>query len=179
MIVKNKKIMMNLFRKMSIVYVAVIAVCLYSCKSAQKSADVDRIYFENVDEYPLFDGKPVEDVFRKYIGRNTCYPVEAHVNGIFGCVFVEFIIEKDGSVSNVKVVGGTDADPILQDEALRVIKGSPKWTPGKKDGKTVRVSYTLPIVYRFPGQNVTSSSKKAKLSKKTILLEELIIEVYG
>ena len=176
MIVKNKK--NKLIRKMSIVSVALVALYMFACKSVQKSVDVDKIYFGNVDEYPLFNGKPAEEEFRKYVGRNFSPIVEATKKGIAGRVFVEFIVEKDGSVCNLKIVGG--ADPLIEAEALRVISASPKWTPGKIDGKAVRMSYTLPINYRGSGEkNLTSTSKKAKLSKKSILLEEIDILVFG
>ena len=120
----------------------------------------DKIYFGNVDENPLFSGKPVEEGFRKYVGAYTSYPVKAienRENYIVGRVFVEFIVEKDGSVSNVKIVGG--ATPALETEALRVVKASsnwkptilveealklgeapPGWTPGKLNGEAVRMS---------------------------------------
>ena len=97
-------------------------------------------------------------------------------NIIIGRVFVEFIVEKDGSVSNVKIVGG--ADPILEFEALRVVNASPNWTPGKINGEAVRISYTLPINFRGAEGQGTSTSKKAKLSEKTILLEEVDIMVF-
>jgi len=172
MITKNKKTLMNMLRKMSIMSVVLVTLCLFVCKNVQAQADVNRIYFGNVDENPLFDGKSVEEGFRQYIRRMTIYPGKAAEKCAIGRVFVEFIVERDGSLSNFKVVGG--ADPILEAEALRVIKSSPSWTPGKIDGEAVRMSYTIPIKFSI-GVNVKSSSKKAKPSKKTILLEEVDI----
>ncbi|MDR0438043.1 MAG: hypothetical protein LBH22_07065, partial [Bacteroidales bacterium] len=70
MMIENKKNMINMFRKMSIVSVTLVALCLFACKNVQKSVDVDKtdkIYFGNVDEYPLFDGKPAEKGFREYV----------------------------------------------------------------------------------------------------------------
>jgi TonB family protein len=126
-----------------------------------------------VDEKPLFNGKPAEEGFRKYVGISTNYPPIAMENGTIGRVFVEFCIERDGSVSNVKIIGSEH--PVLDNEVLRVINGSPNWTPGKKNGHPVRMSYTFPINFSFGEVNNTSFSKKVKLSKKTILLEELNI----
>ena len=179
-----------MFRKMSIVSVTFVVLFLFACKSVQKSVDEDKIYFGNVDVNPLFNGKPAEVGFCEYVWHNICYPAKAFENCIVGRVFIEFIVEKDGSVNNVKVTGG--ADPILEAEALRVVKLSPSWTPnrytvnsssnwtpGKIDGKAVRMSYTIPISFRLGCENVKSSSKKAKLSKKTILLKEVDILAFG
>ena len=182
MIIENKKNMINMLSKMSIVSVTLVALFLFACKNEQKSVSgnkIDKIYFGNVDENPLFDGKPVEKGFREYVSRSICWPAKAYgENFISGRIFVEFIVERDGSVSNAKVVGG--ADPLFEFEALRVINSSPNWAPGKLNGEAIRMSYTLPI--NFMGNtdnNLISTSKKAKLSKKTILLEEIVILVFG
>lgn len=68
-------------------------------------------------------------------------------NGIQGKVYIQFVIEKDGSITDVKVVRGVDAS--LDKEAVRVVKAMPKWKPGKQRGKPVRVSYTLPINFQL------------------------------
>ena len=68
-------------------------------------------------------------------------------NGIQGKVYIQFVIEKDGSITDVKVARGVDAS--LDKEAVRVVKAMPKWKPGKQRGKPVRVSYTLPIFFQL------------------------------
>ena len=82
-----------------------------------------------------------------YVSKNVVYPSEAQEKGISGRVFVSFIVEKDGSVSNVDVKrgigGGSD------EAAVRVIKALPKWKPGKMKGKPVRVSYMMPITFKL------------------------------
>ena len=161
-----------MIRKMSILPVALVAFCLFACKSVQKSADVDKFYFGNVDENS-FKGKSAEDGIREYVVINARYPVKAMENGIIGHVFVEFFVESDGSVSNVKIVGG--ADPALEAEALRVINSSPKWAPIKIDGETVRMSYTIPINFRLHSMKGTLSSKKAELSENSLLLGEVVV----
>jgi protein TonB len=83
--------------------------------------------------------------FREYIARNLKYPEVAAENGIQGRVFVQFVVEPDGRVSNVKVVRGVD--PALDREAVRVVESSPPWKPGKQRGKPVRVSFTFPIIF--------------------------------
>ena len=95
-----------------------------------------------VEDMPGFGGEG-QDGFRKYIMKNLKYPEIAAENGISGRVFVRFVVEANGSVSNVNIVRGVD--PALDAEAVRVVKSSPKWTPGKQRGKPVRVSFTFPI----------------------------------
>lgn len=75
------------------------------------------------------------------------YPTVAIQNNIQGRVIVSFIIEKDGSVSNVELLSGVDL--LLDAEALRVVKAMPSWTPGKINGKPVRTQYALPITFRL------------------------------
>jgi len=95
-----------------------------------------------VEDMPSFQGKG-QDGFREYIADNLRYPEIAAENGIAGRVFVRFVVEPNGSVTNVEVV--RSVDPALDAEALRVVKSSPKWSPGKQRGKPVRVSFTFPI----------------------------------
>ena len=103
--------------------------------------------FTIVEDMPLFNGKVAEEGFREYVGKNTNYPAVAQENGISGRVFVEFTIDRSGSLVDAKVTRGVD--PLLDAEALRVIRSSPKWTPGKQRGKTVKVKYTFPVQFRL------------------------------
>lgn len=97
--------------------------------------------FQIVEEVPTF---PFGDV-SKWIAKNVKYPQIAAENNIHGKVFMNFVIEKDGSITDVKVLRGVD--PTLDKEAIRVIKSMPKWKPGKQRGKPVRVSFNLPITF--------------------------------
>lgn len=99
--------------------------------------------FVVVENMPSFPGGNVQ----KWISKNVKYPVLAMENGIQGKVFVQFVIERDGSITDVKVVRGVDSS--LDKEAIRVVKAMPKWTPGKQRGKAVRVSFTLPINFQL------------------------------
>lgn len=94
------------------------------------------------EDMPVFPGN-----VQKWIGKNVKYPQLALEHGLQGKVFVQFVIEKDGSVSNIKVVRGVDSS--LDKEAVRVISTMPKWKPGKQRGKPVRVAYTLPIAFQL------------------------------
>ncbi|MDX9883908.1 MAG: energy transducer TonB [Prolixibacteraceae bacterium] len=94
-----------------------------------------------VEEMPEFPGG--ELALRKFIAQSIKYPVIAQENGIQGKVYVNFVVDKDGSVTNAKIARGVD--PSLDKEALRVVNSLPKWKPGKQRGKAVKVSYTVPI----------------------------------
>lgn len=94
-----------------------------------------------VEQMPEFPGG--EAALRKYLSTAVKYPRIATENGVQGKVFVNFVVDKNGSISTVKVLRGVDS--ALDQEAVRVIKAMPKWIPGKQNGETVRVSYTIPI----------------------------------
>lgn len=100
--------------------------------------------FTIVEEMPSFINNEYKD-FRDYIAKNLKYPAIAAENGIQGQVYVSFIVEPDGSLSNVKIVRGVDET--LDQEAIRVIKSSPLWNPGTQRGKPVRVTYTFPVKF--------------------------------
>ncbi|MBR4230265.1 MAG: energy transducer TonB [Bacteroidales bacterium] len=107
----------------------------------QEEEEAEDEIFQVVEQDPEYPGG-VEALY-KFIQQNLKYPQLAKENNITGRVFVQFVVEKDGSVSNVKAArdigGGCGA------EAVRVIKAMPKWTPGKQRGKAVRAAYTLPV----------------------------------
>ena len=101
--------------------------------------------FVVVEEMPEFPGGVV--ALRTYLAQAVKYPVIAQENGIQGKVYVNFVVNKDGSVSNAKIARGVD--PSLDAEALRVVSTLPKWKPGKQRGAPVRVSYTVPINFQL------------------------------
>ena len=82
-----------------------------------------------------------------YINNNLQYPEKAAENGVQGRVTVKFIVEKDGSISNVEV--NRSVDPDLDNEAMRVIKNMPKWNPAKQNGTEVRAYYRVPVLFRL------------------------------
>jgi len=94
-----------------------------------------------VEEMPQFPGGEI--ALCKYIANSIKYPVVAQKTGIQGKVYVSFIVDKDGGVTDVKVLQGVD--PLLDREALRVVRSLPRWKPGKQRGVPVKVSYTVPI----------------------------------
>ncbi|MCX6254916.1 MAG: energy transducer TonB [Bacteroidia bacterium] len=99
-----------------------------------------------VEVMPTFKGGDINK-FREWVRKKTKYPEIATINGIQGKVYVTFIVEKDGSVTNVKVVKGVD--PLINDEALKAVKSSPKWSPGKQRGVAVRVFYMIMLNFQL------------------------------
>ena len=97
-----------------------------------------------VEQMPTFMAEGYKD-FREYIAKNIRYPEEAAQNGIQGKVYVQFIVEPDGTLSNIKVIRGLA--PSIDEEAIRVVKSSPKWQPGTQRGKPVKTQFTVPIVF--------------------------------
>ena len=114
-------------------------------KSEVKNAPDENGVYNIVEEMPKFPGG--ENAMMKFISENVTYPQEARDKNISGRVFVCFVVEKDGSVNDVKVIRGVDK--LLDNEAVRVVKAMPKWTPGKQKGKAVRVNYNLPIFFKL------------------------------
>ena len=101
--------------------------------------------FDVVEEMPSFPGG--QGALMAFLSSNIKYPVVAQENGVQGRVIVGFVVEKDGSISDVKVM--RSVDPSLDREAQRVVKAMPKWKPGKQNGSAVRVKYTVPVVFRL------------------------------
>ena len=83
----------------------------------------------------------------QYLSNTIQYPVVAEENGVQGRVIVTFVVERDGSITELKVV--KSVDPSLDREAVRVVRSMPKWTPGKQNGEAVRVKYTIPVTFRL------------------------------
>jgi protein TonB len=106
---------------------------------------VEQEIFQIVEEMPAFPGG--EAKLMEYVAKNIKYPQIARETGIQGRVFVGFVVEPDGSVSNVKVLRGIGGG--CDEEAMRVVKSMPKWKPGKQRGKAVRVSYMLPVNFKL------------------------------
>ena len=101
--------------------------------------------FDVVEEMPQFPGG--QAALLDYLAKNIKYPVVAEENGIQGRVIVTFVVERDGSITDVKVV--KSVDPSLDKEASRVVKAMPRWQPGKQNGSAVRVKYTVPVQFKL------------------------------
>ena len=103
------------------------------------------ITYDEVEVKPSFPGGLT--ALTQWLNGNVNYPAKAAKDGVEGRVIVEFVVEKDGSINDVKVV--QSVDPLLDKEAVRVVKSMPSWIPGKQNGKPVRVTYSVPIVFRL------------------------------
>ncbi len=106
--------------------------------------EVDEV-FTIVEDQPAFPGGNA--AFYKFVASNMTYPAQARRMGIEGRVFVQFVVDKDGSVTEVKAVKGIGAG--CDREAERVLNSSPKWTPGKQRGRSVKVRMVLPIIFKL------------------------------
>lgn len=94
---------------------------------------------------PSFPGGPSR--LFTYLSKNIKYPVEAEENNIQGRVIVSFVVERDGSITDISVI--KSVHPLLDNEAIRITKLMPKWIPAKQNGETVRVRYTVPVTFRL------------------------------
>ena len=101
--------------------------------------------FEVVEQNPSFPGGEAE--LMKWLHKNLKYPPVAQENGIQGKVYIQFVVNKDGSIVDPKII--RSADTSLDKEAMRVVQAMPKWTPGRQRGKAVRVRFTLPVTFRL------------------------------
>ena len=137
----------------------------------QESRAAEGEVFQVVEEMPEFPGGMGECM--KWLGQNIKYPADAKEKGVQGRVIVQFVVEKDGTIVNAKVVRGVDPD--LDAEALRVVNQSPKWKPGKQKGEAVRVKYTLPIMFRLG--NDSSDSKAAEAPREAKVDENGVHQV--
>ena len=113
----------------------------YKAIVVEEEEEADAPVFFIVEQMPVFPGG--EEALRKYIAQSVKYPAIAQENGIQGRVFVAFVVNTKGEVTDVKIARGVD--PNLDKEAIRVVTNMPKWAPGKQRGKAVKVSYTVPI----------------------------------
>lgn len=120
-------------------------VDVYVAPEVVEEEVVEQEIFQIVEEMPAFPGG--EAKLMEYVGKNIKYPQIARETGIQGRVFIGFVVEPDGSVSNVKLLRGIGGG--CDEEAMRVVKSMPKWKPGKQRGKAVRVSYQIPVFFKL------------------------------
>ena len=106
----------------------------------------EAIPFQLVEQKPSFNGGDANE-FSKWVNSRLVYPEIAKENGVQGRVTLQFTVEADGRVTNVKVLRGVD--PALDAEAVRVVKTSPKWKPGRQRDRAVKVTYTFPVIFQL------------------------------
>jgi TonB family protein len=114
-------------------------------KQVVKTSTQGEEIFKVVEQMPEYPGGMEE--LMKFLQRNVKYPKEAQEQGKQGRVVVQFVVNKDGSITDAKIV--KSVDPQLDAEALRVVNAMPNWTPGKQRGKEVRTYFTIPVTFRL------------------------------
>ena len=112
----------------------------------EEVVEEEAIPFQLVEEKPSFQGGDANQ-FSKWVNQRLVYPEIAKENGVQGRVTLQFTVEKDGTVTKVKVLRGVD--PSLDKEAVRVVSSSPKWSPGKQRDRAVPVTYTFPVIFQL------------------------------
>lgn len=132
-------------KNVSLKVALMMLVLLFSFMTSTAQTKKNDMVFDVVEVMPQFPGGQI--AMLKYIMENMKYPKQAMKEGIQGRVAVSFIVEKDGSISDVKPI--LSVHPLLNKEAVRVVKSMPKWTPGKQNGKPVRVRFNLPIMFKL------------------------------
>ena len=112
----------------------------------EETIEEEAIPFQLVEEKPSFQGGDANQ-FSKWVNSKLVYPEIAKENGVQGRVTLQFTVNADGTVSNVKVLRGVDSS--LDKEAVRVVSSSPKWKPGKQRDRAVKVTYTFPVIFQL------------------------------
>ncbi len=128
---------------------------LHLHKDGSDASGTNGDVFDVVEQMPQFPGG--QSALLEYLSKNVRYPEEAHKAGKQGSVIATFVVEKDGSITNAKVM--RSIDPLLDAEALRVINSMPNWIPGKQDGKPVVVKYTVPVTFKLTGATKAPQEK--------------------
>lgn len=115
-----------------------------SNQNTERNASDEKI-FDVVEQPPSFPGG--QAALMSYLSKSVKYPQEALKDNVQGRVIVGFIVEKDGSVSNAKIIRSVDS--ALDKEAIRIVMSMPKWTPGRQNGRNVRTKYNVPVNFKL------------------------------
>ena len=132
-------------KNVSLKVALMMLVLLFSFMTSTAQTKKNNMVFDIVEVMPQDPGGQI--AMLQYLMKNIKYPEQAMKEGIQGRVTVRFIVEKDGSISDVKPV--LSVHPLLNKEAVRVVKSMPKWSPGKHNGKPVRVRFNLPVMFKL------------------------------
>ncbi len=147
------------FMRIRIIYIIFYVFCFLN--SFSQTDSVKQI----VEEMPLFEGVEGLNKFREYVINNLMYPDSAVTNKLNGWVMVEFIVDTTGQVTNINVVKGLRED--YDKEVVKVISNSPKWTPGKENGKPVNVKFSYPIKFiSFDNENNINNNRNKQKHKR-------------
>ena len=142
---KNEKLNGLWWRLLTAMSVLAILLMVNTNAMAQSKKAANDKVLEKAEVMPEFPGG--DQALFDFVSKNVVYPEEAKDKEIAGRVLVSFVVEKDGSIGEVKVVQGIGGG--CDEEAVRVVKAMPKWKPGKDKGKPVRVSYVMPFTFKL------------------------------
>ncbi|HMM17122.1 MAG: M56 family metallopeptidase [Petrimonas sp.] len=157
-----------------------LALLLMAGNSVYAQNQRESQIFTEVEKYPEFPGG--NQAFMKFLAEGIKYPVKAQENNEQGRILTNFVVEKDGSISNIKVIRGVTA--ALDAEAVRLLNSMPNWQSGEHQGKPARVRFTLPIVFRLQGGSPEESKSpitpvSAEANEKGKMLDEVVVVGYG
>jgi periplasmic protein TonB len=149
----------------SIVFTLLLMALFTPVLSAQTDSVVpklsDSVVYKYLDTSPSFPGG--DQALMKYLASNTEYPAKAREMGHEGTVYVGFVVEADGSLTNIRIIKG--AFPTLDSAAVAVVRGMPLWIPGKQDGRNVRSEFVLPMhfqLYRNPPRSERKAARRRR-----------------
>lgn len=133
-----------------VIFVLALLLSAHTAMHAQNNQRTERNasdekIFDVVEQPPSFPGG--QAALMSYLSKNVKYPEEALKDNVQGRVIVGFIVEKDGSVSNAKIIRSVDS--ALDKEAIRIVMSMPKWTPGRQNGRNVRTKYNVPVNFKL------------------------------
>ncbi len=142
--------MKSIKTKLILTGIFLLSLSFLSCSSLKYSKQKEKANthrkVEHIDTPPKFLGS-TPNLFSKWVETHLIYPKQSRLERKEGKVTTQFTVKKDGSIGNVKIL--KSVDPLLDQEAIRVIESSPKWSPGIKKGKKVNVTYTFPVIFRL------------------------------
>jgi protein TonB len=145
--------------RLRIIHIILFVFCFFNSFSQADSVKLI------VEEMPLFEGVAGIDKFREYVINNLRYPDSSVSNKLNGYVMVEFIVDTAGQVTNINVVKGLRED--YDKEVVKVISSSPRWTPGKENGKPVNVKFSYPIKFiSFNNENNINNNRNKQKHKR-------------
>jgi len=148
----------------------------FSYNAQEEDESVSETIFDVVEQHPEFPGG--QEAMYNFLAKNLTYPELALEQSIQGRVYVQFVICKDGSIKDIKVLKGIETS--LDSEAIRVIKMMPKWKPGIQRGKPVNVRFNLPIKFKINGDNpsVSNDNSSEKIDDKITRSKQMIRQGY-
>lgn len=136
---------MKAFKQVLFLFFIILLFPVICFSQNDSTSQNDTAIYTIVQQMPVFVGG--QDAMVTFIRENLVYPKKERKTNITGTCFISFVVEKDGAISNIKVMRGVKSGKGCDDEAVRVISIMPKWAPGKQNGRAVRVNFILPIKF--------------------------------